>query len=153
MQYATVEPTAFVTFGFPGQYTAFRSKNADDRSSRFHHVYQSFKSAGCTARNLSIRRRCSGLLLLPKSFNASYGDLPYEKKRGHYLKQNLLAQILHDLAYENDPGFKRLLKESGLSFRPHSEFRKVDLDAWQALYQQLAETVWSPQNLLQELER
>src|SRR5690606_32016262 len=30
------------------------------------------------------RNRIGGLLLLPKSFNASYGDLPYAEKREHY---------------------------------------------------------------------
>lgn len=97
------------------------------------------------------RNRIGGLLLLPKSFNASYGDLPYAKKREHYLKQNLLAQSLHELAYENDPGFKRFVTESGLPFRPHPEFRKADLDTRQALFGQVAEQVWSPENLLREV--
>ena len=34
------------------------------------------------------RNRIGGLLLLPKSFNASYGDLPYVEKREHYVGQN-----------------------------------------------------------------
>ena len=33
------------------------------------------------------RDRVGGLLLLPKSFNASYSDLPYMEKREHYLKR------------------------------------------------------------------
>lgn len=98
------------------------------------------------------RNRIGGLLLLPKSFNASYGDLPYEQKREHYLKQNLLAQSLHELAYQNDPGFKRLVNESGLDFRPHLKFTKADLDARQELYGQVAELVWSPANLLREVQ-
>ena len=97
------------------------------------------------------RNRIGGLLLLPKSFNASYGDLPYEQKREHYLKQNLLAQSLHELAYQNDPGFKRFLKESGLDSHPHPEFKRADPDARQALYGQIAEQVWSPENLLREV--
>ena len=56
------------------------------------------------------RNRIGGLLLLPKSFNASYGDLPYADKRKHYLKQNLLAQSLHEDAYERDPGFTRFVR-------------------------------------------
>ena len=40
------------------------------------------------------RNRIGGLLLLPKSFNASYGDLPYAEKRRHYLSHNLLAGSL-----------------------------------------------------------
>ena len=51
------------------------------------------------------RNHIGGLLLLPKSFNASYGDLPYSEKREHYLSQNLLACSLHAQAYDHNPGF------------------------------------------------
>jgi len=96
------------------------------------------------------RNRIGGLLLLPKSFNASYGDLPYDKKREHYLKQNLLAQSLHENAYDHSPGFKRFIAESGLKFQAHKEFKKADLDARQELYGALAEQIWSPARLLEE---
>lgn len=46
------------------------------------------------------RNRVGDLLLLPKLFNASYGDLPYDKKREHYDSQNLLARSLHENAYD-----------------------------------------------------
>ena len=97
------------------------------------------------------RNRIGGLLLLPKSFNASYGDLPYEKKREHYLKQNLLAQSLHERAYEHNPGFLKYVREDGLPFRPHPEFKKVDLDSRQDLYRRLAEEIWSPNRLRGEI--
>lgn len=93
------------------------------------------------------RGRIGGLLLLPKSFNASYGDLPYAKKREHYLKQNLLAQSLHEKAYEHNPGFQRFIKETGLPFQAHADFRKADLDARQKLYLHLAEKIWNPERL------
>ena len=96
------------------------------------------------------RDRIGGLLLLPKSFNASYGDLPYAEKREHYLKQNLLASSLHEKAYERNPGFLRFIEESGLPFRAHEEFKKADLDARQDLYQKLAERIWGPDRLMQE---
>ena len=96
------------------------------------------------------RNRIGGLLLLPKPFNASYGDLPYAKKRGHYLKQNLLAQSLHEDAYDRDPGFVRFAQKSGLPFRSHTSFRKEDLDVRQDLYRRLAELVWSPDRLEKE---
>jgi hypothetical protein len=99
------------------------------------------------------RNRIGGLLLLPKSFNASYGDLPYAEKREHYAGQNLLARSLHERAYERNPGFKRFIEESGLRFRAHAEFKKADLDARQVLYQQIAERIWSPERLAQELAR
>jgi hypothetical protein len=96
------------------------------------------------------RNRIGGLLLLPKTFNASYGDLPYKKKHEHYLKQNLLAQSLHQKAYERNPGFLRFVKESGLAFRAHAEFKKTDLDDRQKLYQHLAEQIWNPRRLVEE---
>ena len=98
------------------------------------------------------RNRIGGLLLVPKSFNASYGDLPYADKRKHYLKQNLLAQSMHEDAFERDPGFTRFVRESGLPFKAYPQFRKDDLDARQDLYRQLAEQIWNPERLQQEAE-
>jgi hypothetical protein len=98
------------------------------------------------------RNRIGGLLLLPKSFNASYGDLQYEQKVEHYRGQNLLAQSLHHKAYDHDPGFAGFRASSGLPFRAHAEFRKADLDARQDLYRQLAEQIWNPERLAQEAE-
>jgi hypothetical protein len=43
----------------------------------------------------AYRNRIGALLLLPKSFNASYGDLPYQEKLSHYNSPNLLARSLH----------------------------------------------------------
>jgi Protein of unknown function DUF262/Protein of unknown function (DUF1524) len=97
------------------------------------------------------RNRIGGLLLLPKSFNASYGDETYSVKREHYFGQNLLAQSLHENAYEHNPGFLRFRKDSGLQFKAHKVFKKTDLDDRQRLYQQLAETIWDPNQILQEL--
>lgn len=96
------------------------------------------------------RNRIGGLLLLPKSFNASYNDDPYAKKRKQYLKQNLLAQTLHEDAYQNNPGLKRFLKETGLKFEPHTEFKKADLDKRSVLYLTLAEQIWNPTRLKEE---
>lgn len=96
------------------------------------------------------RNRIGGLLLLPKSFNASYRDLPYKEKRELYLSQNLLARSLHEKAYERNPGFLRFIRESGLPFRPHADFKKADLDKRQQLYLRLAEQIWNPERLEQE---
>lgn len=93
------------------------------------------------------RNRIGGLLLLPKSFNASYNDLPYSEKRGHYFGQNLLAKSLHEDAYNRHPGFRRFRDETGLPFQPHEKFKKADLDTRQELYRQIAEQIWNPENL------
>lgn len=93
------------------------------------------------------RNRIGDLLLLPKSFNASYSDLPYEEKREHYLKQNLLAQSLHPKGYERNPGFLKFIEQNGLPFKPHEHFKKADLDERQRLYTRLAEQTWSVERL------
>lgn len=96
------------------------------------------------------RNRIGGLLLLPKSFNASYGDLRYVDKREHYDSQNLLARSLHERAYDHNPGFRRFIDESALPFGPHAEFKKADLDSRQELYWRLAAQIWSPERLARE---
>ena len=42
----------------------------------------------------------------------------------HYLKENLLAQSLHEKAYERNPGFRQFIERSGLPFQAHREFKK-----------------------------
>lgn len=98
------------------------------------------------------RNRFGGLLLLPKSFNASYGDMPYETKLPHYVEQNLLARSLHPQCYEHNPRFLRFIERTGLAFKPHAEFKKADLDARQELYRALAEQIWNPEDLLGEMD-
>ncbi len=99
------------------------------------------------------RNRIGGLLLLPKKFNASYGDLTYAKKLPHYLKQNgpnMLARSLHPESYTHNPGFVKFGKQTGLKFKAHEEFKKNDLDARQDLYRRIAEVVWNPERLKEE---
>ena len=96
------------------------------------------------------RNRIGGLLLLPKSFNASYGDLSYDVKREHYISHNLLARSLHEKAYDRNPGFLRFKEKSGLLFQPHATFKKRDIDARQELYSQIAEQIWNSDILEQE---
>lgn len=94
------------------------------------------------------RNRIGGLLLLPKSFNGSYGDLTYEAKLPHYNSQNLLARSLHPQCYEHNPGFLRFVQTSGLPFKPYSQFKKAEADKRAVLYRRLAERIWNPDDLL-----
>lgn len=96
---------------------------------------------------LEYRNRIGGLLLLPKAFNASFGDLAYGKKVPHYLSQNILARSLHPGAYEHNPGFLAYAQRSRLPFQAMATFDKTALDERQDLYQRIAEEVWSPDRL------
>jgi len=101
---------------------------------------------------LESRNRIGGLLLLPKEFNASYGDLPYEDfagKEGKYSKyfgQNLLAKSLNHQCYANHPRLLSL-RNSGLPFREHRVFNKADLEERSVLYRKIAERIWDPTRL------
>ena len=97
------------------------------------------------------RNRLGGLLLLPKTFNASYNDWSYAKKLPKYLEQNLLAQSLNPDAYVRNPPLKKL-KAAGLPFVGHKEFKKLDIETRQKLYVAIAKQVWDPDRLLVEDE-
>ena len=98
----------------------------------------------------AYRNRLGGLLLLPKSFNASYNDMPYEKKRPYYNTQNLLARSLHEQAYDHHPQFVHYIRASAVPFRAHPVFKRADLDMRQDLYRRLAEDIWNIDRLQQE---
>ncbi len=98
----------------------------------------------------SDRNLIGGLLLLPKSVNASLNDKIYEDKLDVYYGQNLMAKSLHKTAYQNLPRFSQFREQSGLPFKSHAEFKKADLSSRQELYRLIAEQIWNPDNLLRE---
>lgn len=97
------------------------------------------------------RNRIGGLLLLPKSFNASYGDLPYEQKLQHYRTHNLLAHSLHPDCYSHNPGFLRTISEAALPFKPYEAFKASAIEERGELYRKIAGLVWNPDDLLREI--
>ena len=93
------------------------------------------------------RDRIGGLLLLSPKRNKNFSDRSYEEKLEDYLKENLLAQSLHERIYQRNPDFQKFIQRSRLEFRPCSNFKKADLDGRQELYQQLAKRIWNPERL------
>lgn len=96
------------------------------------------------------RNHLGGLLLLPKSFNASYGDLPYAEKRPHYFGQNILAKSLAPSCYEHNPRFVRWVATTGLPFAAAATFDRAALEARDELYRQLTLHLWDPARLIPE---
>ena len=90
------------------------------------------------------RNQIGGLLLIHQGTNQSLGSMRYEEKRKLYVRENLLAQSLCDVAYVNNPNFTEMCRRLALEFRPHDEFRKSDLMQRQELYRGIAEQIWSP---------
>ncbi len=98
-----------------------------------------------------FRNRLGGLLLLPKSFNASFGALSFLQKREHYQGQNLLASSLHPQTYEHNPGFRQFIAQSGLPFHAYDEFLRADLEDRQELYRGIAKRAWDPAQIVSML--
>lgn len=90
------------------------------------------------------RNRVGGLVLVPKSFNASYGALPYEEKVAHYRGQNhLLVKSMHPDTHERNPTFHRFIKAHDLAFQPYPDsFSDADMRQRQRLYRQLCGLIW-----------
>lgn len=94
------------------------------------------------------RNRFGALLLLPKSFNASYGALEYGEKAKHYLNQNALAQTLVQGLGAHNPNLRRKADSLAAPIRAYPDgFDKKAVEERQQLYQALCEAVWSPEAL------
>ncbi|PRY11901.1 uncharacterized protein with ParB-like and HNH nuclease domain [Pontibacter ummariensis] len=89
-----------------------------------------------------VRDMIGDLLLLQRGTNQSFSDASYEDKLPHYLKENLLAQSLHEACYQKNPNFRAYIAASGLPFKPHDQFKRKDIEERQELYQKIAEDVW-----------
>ncbi|MFB8418635.1 DUF262 domain-containing protein [Streptomyces albidoflavus] len=94
----------------------------------------------------SYRNRLGALLLLKKSDNASYQDLPYEEKVDYYQRQNHLAGSLHTKHRERNPDFNKFVRTRKLDrlLRPFPKFTMSAIEERQRLYQKLCEIVWDP---------
>lgn len=87
----------------------------------------------------NARNSIGDLLVLPKSFNTSYGDLPFETKVHQYFSQNILAQSLCEEKYKNAPGFNSFVSSSGLPFTPYEHFKKDSIAQRADLYRKILE--------------
>ena len=98
----------------------------------------------------SMRNNIGDLLVLPKSFNASYGDDPYSSKVEQYFEQNILAQTLNARKYINNPNFLRFVSRSHLPFKAYSEFKKAAIGERAELYKKILMWNWDINGGLEE---
>ncbi len=61
-----------------------------------------------------------------------------------------MRQILGE-ATIHDPAFRSWVQSTGLPFRPHQDFKKADLAERSELYRRIANLIWNPEALLQEV--
>lgn len=103
----------------------------------------------------SYRNRLGALLLLRKSDNASYQDLPYEQKVDYYQRQSHLAGSLHSNHRARNPSFNKFVRGHQLDrlLRPFPKFDKKAIRTRQDLYQRLCEIIWNPSATFGNLAR
>ena len=91
------------------------------------------------------RNRIGGLLLLPKSFNASYGDLTYADKLPHYNTPEPARPVAAPSVLRAQPRLPAASRSrAACRSRRTTEFNKADLEERSELYRQLAERIWNP---------
>ena len=90
----------------------------------------------------TVRNSIGDLLLLPKSFNASYGDDTFNSKVEQYFSQNVLAQSLNIKKYSNNPGFIDFIHKSRLQFKAYDNFDKEAINERTELYRSILKWNW-----------
>lgn len=91
------------------------------------------------------RNSIGALLLLHKSINASLNDSRYSYKLSKYCSNegNIYTESLGQLAYQNNPKFKKFIADNGLNFKAYDQFGKAEITERVALLVQLVKMVWN----------
>lgn len=91
------------------------------------------------------RNNIGALLLLHKSINASLNDAKYEYKLKKYCSNegNIYTESLGDLAYQNNPKFKKFITDKGLKFKPYTKFGKKEILERIDVLTELVKLVWN----------
>lgn len=131
-------------------YVKYRNRGRSEGSYEIEHVLSQRHRADLPDFDYH-RNKVGALVLLPGPVNASVGDMPYDEKRKRYLKENLLAASLHDLAHVNAPGFRRFKdkfkEDTCLDFKSYDVFDETAINERQELYRQLAMRIWSTDSI------
>ena len=90
----------------------------------------------------TYRNNIGDLLVLPKSFNASYGDMKYIDKVEQYFSQNILAQSLCKKKYANSPGFLKFIENCGLDIHSYDDYTRDSITERAELYRQILLWNW-----------
>lgn len=88
------------------------------------------------------RNLLGALLILPESFNKSYGNDTYSEKLPRYFGQNLLAQTLNKQCYSNNPNFLRYKNESGINFEHFDNFGPTEIKKRHSLYKNIIDEIY-----------
>lgn len=91
------------------------------------------------------RNSIGALLLLHKSINASLNDAKYDYKLKKYCSNegNIYTESLGELAYQNNPKFKKFIADNNLGFKAYASFGKNEITERIAVLVDLVKLVWN----------
>ncbi len=91
------------------------------------------------------RNSVGALLLLHKSINASLKDKKYDYKLQKYCSNegNIYTESLGELAYQNNPQFKKFIADNGLDFKAYDQFGKAEIMERTAVLIELVKLIWN----------
>ena len=91
------------------------------------------------------RNSIGALLLLHKSINASLNDAKYDYKLKKYCSNdgNIYTESLGELAYQNNPKFKKFIADNNLGFKAYTSFAKNEITERIAVLVDLVKLVWN----------
>ena len=91
------------------------------------------------------RNSIGALLLLHKSINASLNDAKYDYKLKKYCSNegNIYTESLGELAYQNNPKFKKFIADNSLGFKAYASFGKNEITERIAVLVDLVKLVWN----------
>lgn len=95
----------------------------------------------------AARNQVGNLILLTRDKNRSYQAMKYTEKVQKYAGDNILAQALNDIAYENNPKFLAVANEYG--FHAINDFDKQSVADRAEIYLKIASDIWNPDEIKQ----
>lgn len=150
VRYLLARLTAYVETGLdnPNRITDYLG---EDRPWQIEHLYANHRERHGEmdlATFRALRARLGVLVLLRRSDNASYNDLPLEQKRQHYARENGLAAILSpDYRKNRHPQLRKFVAANGIDgqfreFGSSESLAKV-VEVRGELYRRLCERIWA----------
>ena len=139
--------------GNPSQFDIYVDRKRKGNTYDIEHIlpddYDSYKDEFVDSDDFQTCRQYIGdLIILTRDKNRSYQAMKYHEKVQKYSGDNILAQALNPIAYQNNPQFLPLAKQYG--FEAILKFTKESIADRAKIYLQMAVDIWDP-NTIKEL--
>lgn len=139
-----------VKMGNPSQFDVYVDRERKGNTFDIEHIlpddYSSYQDEFVDADDFQASRQMIGnLIILTRDKNRSYQAMHYQEKVGKYVGDNILAQALNTVAYQNNPKFLPLAQQYG--FAPIPKFTKESIAARAQIYLQMAVDIWDPDSI------